>query len=41
MHTFVKVLEVLGACTFVFFAVCVGATVVDVLQRWRSGNWEA
>ena len=34
------VFAIIGACVVVYFAVCVGATVVDVLQRWRSGNWE-
>jgi hypothetical protein len=32
---------VIGCVVSVHFMVRVGATVVDVIQRWRSGNWEA
>ena len=31
---------VIGASVVVYVSVRVGATVVDVIQRWRTGNWD-
>jgi hypothetical protein len=36
MQTF---FAVLGACAFVYFVIRVGATVVDIMGRWRRNDW--
>jgi len=33
-------LGVVGGVVVTYFAVCVVATLVDVVNRWRTGNWE-
>ena len=33
------IFAIVGTTAFAYLAVRVVATVVDVFQRWRSGNW--
>jgi len=33
-------LTIMGACVFVYFAIRVVATIIDVYQRWRNDDWE-
>ena len=35
------IFAIVGTTAFAYLAVRVAATVVDVFQRWRSGNWAA
>ena len=32
-------LGITGACVSVYVGIRVVATIVDVIQRWRSGDW--
>lgn len=34
------VIEVTGSIVVAYFVLRVVATVIDVLNRWRTGNWE-
>ena len=34
------VVGVVGSVVVAYFAVRLVATVVDVVQRWRTGNWD-
>ena len=31
---------IVGSVVVVYFAIRVAATILDVLNRWRTGNWE-